>query len=359
MATASCENVFVNLSYFEFFALQGYISKFPSKLTTLNAPFTEKTPINLFESTVSKVSDKVWNSQFDRYFKTLNDRNFGISDVFWWLPAKFPMSPTELRKYIANATMEPGVEAGDVTPTHQCLVIKNNLDPTFSTTAFYKDVYPLAGEAIDVIPLFVFNGQPTIYTALGFKRESPRVPITLSTGDVIHVLTVGIYGNVIFGEHLNPEEKACMNENSEKFLATRQRVLLGKHETSAVMRTLAEEAGITNMNCREAFYVDFSRTCRHQKCRDSRYGLVFGKYNQLEYGYPRESIAHTVCCVFDCSPPENPIPADQDECSKPTVLPLETAIKHFKVGGKYNPAFPAHVTQLENCMHMMKTYKFS
>ena len=118
------------------------------------------------------------------------------------------------------------------------------------------------------------------------------------------------------------------------------------------MRTLAEEAGITTCETTCMSYVDFSRTLMGEECRDSRYGVLLDGYKRV-YGYPRVSTAHTMVCVFECSPPENPVPKDRDECSKPTIVPVSVAKEHFRVGGKFSPAFPAHVQQMNACMHMI------
>lgn len=331
---------FASLSYFEFSALGGYISRFPSASTKCTTQIQSATNI--------PVSIDQWDKCFDTYFTTLLANNFGTSDIFWWLPNYAVVNASELLKYLANAVVEPGT----CTPTHQNVIIKNNLDPEFKVPAYYKTT-SLPGEAIDVVPMFVING--VVYTALGCKRESPRIGVTLSSGKTIDVLTVGIFGNVIFGEHLNPSEKACMNALKEDFfLRTQQRpVALKAHETSAAMRTLLEEAGIRDIKCRETYYVDFSQTLPTEPCRDSRYGILTDSDGNRVYGYGRESSAHTLCCIFECAPPENPIPTDLVECTRPTIVQLGIAVKNFVIGGKYPPAFPAHVAQFAKACRVL------
>ena len=354
LANNAAANPFLRLSYFEVILKYGFISRFSTTQSVYNTPMPTIDDEKMFRDTAF-ISDDTWACQFDVYFKTLAKHNFGINDIFWWLPNtnEAVKNAETLWKYISNAV----IELGEITPNiHQSVTIKNKLHPEFSVPGFYKNT-PLPQEAIDVVPFFkTGEGMSGCFTALGYKKESNRVPVTLSSGVVIDVLTVGIHGNVIFGEHLDEHEKKLINNIRDEFLRTQNPVSIPreKGKISAVMRTLTEEAGITAVDC-EMMYVDFSRTLLGEKCRDDRYGELVDDDGCTVYGYPRASSAHTVCCVFHCNPPTNPIPTDQDECSKPTILTVEAVKNHFCIDGKFRPAFPSHVKQMSACIKYVES----
>lgn len=326
----SSDNFFSNLSYYEFCTKDGFISRFPSGSTVCTKPL--KSPIRI------STTEYAWYDKFDEYFTTLATNNLGIFDIFWWLPdiSTTVCNPQTLLRYISNTLVIPL----EVCQKHQKVKIVNTLVPGFEIDAYFT-TNSLPGEAIDVVPVFVDGFEQ--YTAIGRKKESPRIGVTLSSGKVIRVLTVGIYGNVIFGEHLNPDEKASLNNLRDEFFSRNQQkpvVIDGSHEPSSAIRTLAEEFGLKNLRCARSGYVDYSITLpTEQPCRDPRYGIVG------PYGYGRISIAHTLCCIFECSPPSDPIPLDMEECDKPRIVLLRDAVENFKAGMKYSPAFPSHEFQ--------------
>ena len=343
---AEC-NPFLRLSYFEFYALGGFISKYPTTLTSLKRPIGFAQPLcnQHFFRNADYISPARWSVLFDEYMKTLNEHNFGVYDLFWWLPNinEAVQSSKSLWNYISNASIEPG----EVTEHHQVVTITNKLDPAFAVLAYFKNA-PLPQEAIDVVPFFV--SQKAIYTALGYKKESPRVPVFTGDGACLRVLTTGIYGHVIFGEHLLPEEKIAMNKARDLFIENHSTITMPTHSMVAAMRTLTEEAGFNATTECVCAYVRFDQTLMSDTCRDDRYGVLLDKNGDFAYGYPRISSAHTLCCIYMCDPPTECVPTDYGECSKPTILPLDVVKKNFWVGGKYNPAFPAHVQQMEDCI---------
>jgi hypothetical protein len=350
-------NPFLRLSYFEMFALGGFISRFPTTASEITNPLTRIiSPLNNNGAFFSCGCDtKVWSDSFDSYMRTLADNNFGLCDLFWWLPPQLfatgqPIDSALLWKYVSSTEFA----LGEVTKHHQVITIKNSLHPEFSVVSFYKDT-PLPGEAIDVVPCFV-TPSGKMYSALGYKKESPRIPIRLGSGEVINVLHTGIFGNVIFGEHLLPSEKSSMDKLRVQFEAVGEQPIFVSHrEMSAAMRTLAEEAGFKEKDAK-LFYVGFSQT-DDDPCRDSRYGRVYNGETRM-YGHVvgRISSAHTLCCVFHCDPPSNPVPEDQEECGKPTILPISSIRRNFRVGGLFEPAFPAHVDQMAAVLNFIENY---
>ena len=367
-----------DLSYFEFRFGNGYVSKYPSDVTVLSEPLPKPAGFN--------IAKDEWNVMYDNYFKTLLEHNFGINDIFWWLPKYAVNNPQCLCEHIEETIITPvEVEKGE--HTNQKVHITNRLSPEFKIVAYYTTT-SLPQQAIDVVPFFVpktnhilnkikkqverventdtesllklnsdissiFERKKSddswsaksskMYTALGYKKESERIPIYLSDGQCIHVLTTGIFGNVIFGEHLEASEKRQISTYNSVFMMNKETpIFVPSKSVSAVVRTLAEEAGILLEGNALVVYVGYSHTGLDQTSRDIRYG------NFDKYGYPRESSAHTMCCFIFSDPPKNPIPIDQIECDKPFITTVNNVDNNFGFAGAlFQAAFPAHRSQFE------------
>ena len=346
------KNPFLRLSYFEFFGFSGFISKYPSTLTEpVGITVTNTTlPFDRFYD-AEFTSIKEWGKLFDSYMMTLYVNNFGINDIFWWLPntQESVKNSETLLNYIRNTN----VTFGEINNHHQCVVITNNLVPEFSLNAFFTDS-PLPQEAIDVIPYFTLKGRDEVYSALGYKKETPRINVNLCNGETLAILSTGIYGNVIFGEHIEKNEKDAINSTSKAFFDNNKSPVSVQHsKMSPALRTLSEEAGFDTTSIPEMFYIGMSRTGLDEKCRDPRYGELYSGATKV-YGYPRVSTAHTLCCIFNSDPPKNPIPKDVKECSKPVILPSNVIEANFKDGGLFAPAFSSHAEQFRQSLEFVK-----
>jgi hypothetical protein len=382
---------FGNLSYYEFKTARGFVAKYPSEDTTLVVPLSQCVDF--------EVDPQIFSDDFEEYFRLLHKNNFGLSDIFWWLPPfeSEPLTKDRLLKLIENTMIAPFGEPTDC--VSQSVVIRNDLFPDFSVSAYFTST-PSPQVALDVVPFFVPSGtkhveeistivseeaskamyesypymghsqvvsetlndrvekilskKPSsrpwsqvstgVMTALGYKRESDRLEVLFPSGERLKLLKIGIFGNVIFGEHLEPVERKNIKKAMIEFDKTHKPVfILKQNQISPVLRTLAEEAGIGVGGCKSTMvYVGYQSTHDAFGCRDIRYGSILGK---TTYGYARKSTAHTVVAIFQCDPPKNPVPTDFNECTKPTILPVSVVEQEFGVGKKFEPAFPAHVGQ--------------
>lgn len=382
-----------DLSYFEFKFGHGYVSKYPSDNTVLTEPLQKPAVFNI--TTLSKDD---WNVMYDNYFRTLFKANFGINDIFWWIPNYAVNNPQRLYEHIRETVITPIEYFQAPGKPNQMVQITNGLFPEFKMNAYFTNT-SLPQQAIDVVPFFVPKTNETlnkikkkveslesssgwvhelatlltlnnvisliienkktteswnsksskIYTALGYKKESDRVPISLSDGQRIDVLTTGIYGNVIFGEHLEASEKSQISTYSNAYMLNNSTpIFVPSKRVSAVVRTLAEEAGISLDRNALVAYIDCSHTGLDQTCRDIRYG------NFDNYGYPRRSTAHTMCCFIFSEPPKDPIPIDHLECDRPFITTVNDVDNNFGYGGAFfQAAFPAHRSQLESAFYFL------
>lgn len=352
-------NPFLDLSYFEYAVelvtktTRSYISKYPSKLTharelAASGLCASGAEIKTGMSFCDTIPYDVWDQYYDQYMTTINKHNFGLGDLFWWLPdlSVFTKGPRSLRELIEASY----VVTGEATDNHIVVNIKNSKYPEFNLTGYLKSS-SLPQEAIDVVPFFLDTDNPmNIYVALGHKKQSKRITSLFSDNQSsMDLLSTGIYGPVIFGEHLNQDEKQSVNEISKKFKSGNTPIKMEKKQLSPVTRTLLEEAGFDKINDDgSVFYVLYHSSEEGRQCRDDRYGMLYDGIHHV-YGYSRASYAHTVCCVFFAEPPSSGNPLDQDECDKPVILPAKYVFNQFRDGGRLEPAFKSHMLQFRKC----------
>lgn len=315
--------MFKNISYFEFIdATNKYVSMFPSTKTTFSSPLPKK-------------FDKVFNldtedkEQLPLLIQAMKKYNFGFSDFFWFLPLnKTTYSNEEIIEFMGSLYYEPL----ETTPNYGVVKIKSL---NFEKIAYIKDT-TLPQEAIDTIPLFITK--PTQkFTALGYKKKSSEVCV----GD-ISILSVSLYGYVIYGEHLEASEKASMEEIEKKSNGCLP-FRINDKQISPALRCLFEEGGfsLSPENC----------TCYYLG-KDSREGRDPRYWKFDSFGYNRPSSAHMVCVIIKGTPPkELNEPQDTNECSKGVIVTLENALEEFKENGKYTPAFSSHINQLSLVEH--------
>ena len=318
-------------SYFEFINSSGkYVSLFPSNKTTfsgslpnLETPVFEDLEIDMFN--LLNAMEKI---------------NLGFLDYFWFIPSSKDNTYTE--KYILTAMKSLYYEPVSTTAHYGLVKIRSYLHPEFVKTAYIKD-NSLPQEAVDVIPVFTDDSMGDRFVVLGYKKKSDNVTVTFEDKEPITMLSVGIYGHVIFGEHLETSEKAKM----EMIHATANGnypFSINDKEISPVLRTLLEEGGFAlSANQCKCKYVGMDNV----KGRDIRYG-TFGEGGM--FGYERTSFSYTVRVDISGKPPMSvPEPVDTKECSKGVIITYEEAMREFKEGGKYPPAFPSHCRQLRMC----------
>lgn len=320
------------LSYFELKRENVYISVYPTTATTYTgAPLEGK----LFPA-LAFVSDQDALEQLRSFIDCLRRKDFGLQDVFWFLPARLlegTVSAADIiawmhSLYIGSYVLEKGLGV---------ILIKSEADPAFEKKAFAHDE-SLPQEALDTPAMFI-GADGKIMTVIGKKAKAPMVKVQFGNGSV-SVLKVGLYGDVIVGEHIEPAEKAGLFAALAEFKASTKPFLeLTAKTAGAAMRAMAEESGLLLDGTARYFMigedVKDGRDPRYWKC---------GKL----YGYPRKSRSVMIVVILQCEMPAAiPDPLDRVECDKARILPFDFVLKEFHKEGKLKPAFDAHVRQLQ------------
>jgi len=335
-----------NLSYFEFFDIKRniYVSLFPSNLTVFDEKSLPVDGDHVFDE--KNITE---NLVYDILLE-IKKINFGFRDFFWFVPKEIEKGLTfETLKTWLSSLYYTFPSPLEITKNYGVSIIKSKVDEKFNLKVYVKST-SLPQEAIDVIPIFVDDEKQQKCVVLGTKKKSDSFSISFGVDKELELLTVGIFGKVIFGEHLEKEEKAAMAEIRAQFNTSPIPVKKQK-QVSAALRALLEEGGfIFDQENIECYYV-----LKHNAYgRDIRYwpfGETFvskeGEETYWKYGYPRSSTSDTVVVIIKGKVPDTlPDPIDQIECDKPVVLNCEDAME-FLYSEKYKLAFPSHYHQLE------------
>lgn len=187
-----------------------------------------------------------------------------------------------------------------------------------------------------------------IYTSLGQKKYSGKMPVFLKTGEEIMLLTASYHGALCAaGEHTDPEEiqmaKDTLHENGDAIRKGIAQPLTNK--SSFASRGLLEEHGI---DLRDVEYTCWFYGISDEPGRDHRYweNDFVGK----KYGYKRFGacllFATVIMINSEHEIPQIQDPLDADECSQAKLITLPALMNGFKIGGRFDPAFPIHVKQL-------------
>lgn len=339
----SQQGMLKKLSYFEAQDQNGkFVGMFPSTKTS-------------FTSDLPQLGDKVFlpSSQdiedLSQLTQAMQPIDLGFNDLFWFLPSlalvpdKKTFTVDEILDEMASLYYEPISS----TINFGVVSIRSTLFQSFAKNAYIKDT-SLPQEAIDSIPIFNDAETQQKFVALGYKKKSAEMMVTFGAKTVA-LLTTGIYGFVIYGEHLEVEEKKKM-DSVEVQAAGKYPFEINEKGISPALRTLLEEGGfrLTSASCR-CFYMGKDATKDEEESRDIRYGKIQSEDGQV-FGYARSSFSHTVLVLVEGNPPkELNEPVDAKECSKGVIITLEEALKEFQSGGKYKPAFASHVRQLRMC----------
>ena len=321
--------MFNTISYFEFIVNEKvFIDRFPSDKTQY---VKTKLEGKLFPSITKSGT---FMTDLFSFLSSLNEFHFGFHDFFWFIPKKMEYDADELYRYCSSLYFYNDSVTNEVQ-------IRMTSDKNFIQVIHAKET-SLPQQSIDCIPIFVTSKNQKFVT-LGYKKKSVSVKINFPY-HTINVLSVGLYGSILFGEHLEPAEISRMDALNDEFKKTSPIYIeLNSHQASPAIRAVYEEGGFKLEKSR-AFYIGSDSTPR----RDPRYS-VFG-----EYGYDRYSISHMVCVLIAGEPPAVlPHPIDVQECSTAIIVPEEVAVKEFVIGGIYSPAFTSHIRQLRKCLDMI------
>lgn len=326
----------VHFSYFEFYEAgrDVFVSLFKTTKTSFCAEKMPKSGERVFPNIPD---DAFWYKQL----VALQKNNFGFHDTFWFLPRRNNYTLDDIKEWMSSLVYEPTT---NVTEAYgECRITSTiQLDPPFSLTVYVK-YDPLPQEAIDVIPLFKGTDNE-YYVVLGQKKKSDTVSVELR-GRTLSLLSVGLYGKVILGEHLEDGEKKRMEEIRTQF--RNKAIKMKSKDVSPVIRTLLEEGGFQMSSLEvDCYYVHFD----NRPGRDPRYTVYNrnGDDQNEMFGYFRESSSDTVVVLMSGDvPKELPNPTDTIECDKPIVLKAKDAIRLLTgVDERFTPAFWSHVIQL-------------
>lgn len=326
------------MSYVEFKYGNIYISRFKSSAPACTSIPTVDGPLFPQLSDVSDLDAVRWMRSL---LDSMRRKDFGLHDVFWFLPEALKGNTTcaaiiEWMRSLYIASCELKKSDWEVT-------IKSRSDSAFQLIAFAHDI-SLPGEALDTPALFV-GKDGKIMAVIGRKAKAPTAKVNFDIGDrhgFIDVLKVGLHGDVIVGEHIDPAEKPGLFAALAEFNASGAPFLELKAKTAgAAMRAMAEETGIVLDGEGSARYFIIGEDA--EDGRDPRYW----KCGSL-YGYRRKSRSVMIVVVLQCEmPAELPDPQDLIECEKARVFPLDFVLPEFRRDGQLKPAFDAHVRQLK------------
>jgi hypothetical protein len=208
--------------------------------------------------------------------------------------------------------------------------------------------------ASDVVPILVVKNskvmytntdtnisgiyEESLYTVLANKAKQPYVKFTFSDGEVLEVLSIGLYGTAIAGETLTPDEKKSLTDVWSKF--DQNSILkVDSMSGSTAVRTSKEELGLKCTDDVTMYLIGKDDSYY----RDKRFFEI--RYNGKMYGYDRKSTSYVFVIVKVVEVINNNFnPEDTDEIESTRVVSVANAIKNFDIGKKYEPAFSSHVT---------------
>lgn len=326
----------LQLSYFEFYELSKdiFVSLFKTTKTTFD------------EDRMPKAGDRVFPNLPNDYFfyrliLALQKNNFGFYDTFFFLKKKADYTLSEIKEWMSSLVYQPTT---NITECYGECYLTSTIDPEFKLSVYVKSD-PLPQEAIDVIPIFKSaNGEN--YVILGTKKKSPNITVSFDERKkTVDVLSVGLFGKVILGEHLEEKEKKRMEETRANF--SNKAVQMSSKDISPVLRTLLEEGGFKLDSAQiDCYYVHFD----NRPARDPRYTIYNTKGDDKDeiFGYMRDSTSDTVVALIKGEPPvELPDPVDSVECDKPIIVKAKDALSLLTGNDdRFAPAFWSHVIQL-------------
>jgi len=159
------------------------------------------------------------------------------------------------------------------------------------------------------------------------------------------VLSAGLYGRAIFGEHLEESEKEQLSMIREEF--SNKAVKISSKDISPILRTLLEEGGFHLASSKiDCFYVHFD----NRPARDPRYTIYNNKDDDKDevFGYMRESSSDTVVALIEGSAPDViGDPLDSIECDKPIIMNTKDVLRLvMSDDDRFSLAFWCHAYQI-------------
>ncbi len=349
-------NLFSHFSYYEACSGSHYASMFPSVNTT---QFHGKTiGFKIFDEPNFTESDlKV-------YLQYLISMNFGFKDCLSWLLPPDVSSQNVFNAHELCAHLNTLEIIHIDTDSDVYATLATSASPIFTTPFVIRLTNESSPQkAIDTIPCYVHETK--VITTVGYKKKSQTVDVVFQDGDVLHVLNIGIFGYINgAGEHVNArQEGVLINECIAEHRATinNDDIVALYKDVAIANRGLIEEVGLDVAHGAHAKFFIFGISDKIG--RDLRY--VSHQYvsersgKTFNFGYDRSSESILIASIIKCSPPDflpDPSDVEEMEVGKARLVPLEELATEFKIGGKFQPAFPEHANQLAMLvkkMHLM------
>lgn len=344
------KNPLTDLSYFEFRTTTAdgsveYTGLWPSTKTVCGSLPTKATKFafNLPMPTIADLRQSL---------NALKIQKIPFGDIYWFLP-KGDVDAAGVHYSAANIIRWMGglyydIETAVVSGNHVRCALKSREDPTFEKTV-YRTSTSLPQEAIDGIVVGVVkgkNGHPASFRpVLGRRAANPPTFVHFDDGSTASVQNKD--GYILFGEQLLAEKKKEINQTYTKFLAHGKAYMeISEQSASEALRAAAEEGGFNFTGNVRAFMLKKDDA----PGRDIRYSTYTDPDSGIEFSYPRDSCSWSVLllvpAIRNCDLPEPEDGGLYGECQKGKVVTELVARSEFRVGGRFDPVFPAHSRQM-------------
>lgn len=355
-------NCLINNSYYEFYDPEHniYIGKYPSDKTDAPVIQIPDPSIRVGKLLMNCIvsADDVMN-----LCRALEQNTFGFYDNIGYLCDNLITRATSL----TNGKPLVSLDAGNIAThlaslyiktvtrakNHDVLIVGSHNDSAFEII-LYARAQTAIQEAIDLFLLYVkeeigINDSRKIMTTLGYKKKSDNYQLCSKT-ELCNVLKIGMTGHLPGpGEHLEANEKKEVNKiRTDHAVNIAQNDPVRLTDVSRIStRAAIEEVGV-NLDL-EKHVGRFCVGVHTRAGRDPRYWTFNQKtiHGTTIFGYERPSHSIMIVAIIPCKKfPELGEPTDTVECSKAQLIEFDHLCQEFRFGGKYPPAFPAHVEQL-------------
>lgn len=330
--------IFQNLSYFERKHREAFfMGQFPPENGN-NYVGVLPTDGELVFPQLKEIPQAVFDLEFKKFCDVLNKHQYGLTDMLWFYNLRKDSSAinsVNLLRWMQTLVFTQSTR-DDVNGITTALITTSE-DPHFKLKVYLRNNSAIQ-EAMDTIVLIKVNDE--YYTIFGTKNEAPQVEITFNDKTVRSTLRVGIHGNVLCGEHIEPNEKQLLAAVHKQYADSNCNILpITAKDASAALRAILEELGfkIEKGETLSRFYTGKDIEVNKRE----RYREV--EHKDVIYGYPRMS--SSMVFVFITESNTQPLPTratDVVECGKTKVLSLNDALKEFTAFGSLPPAFKSH-----------------
>ena len=340
--------IFQNLSYFERKHCEAFfMGQFPPENGN-NYDGALPTDGELVFPQLKEIPQAVFDRELKKFCDVLNTHQYGLTDMLWFYNLRKDSSAiksVDLLRWMQTLVFTQSTR-DDVNGITTALITTSE-DPHFKLKVYLRNNSAIQ-EAMDTIVLIKVNKNDEYYTIFGTKNKAPQVEIIFNDGSVYSNLIAGVHGNVLCGEHIEPNEKQLLAAVHKQYADSNCNILpITAKDASAALRAILEELGfkIEKGETLSRFYTgkDIEVNKRERYCEVKHEGII--------YGYPRMS--SSMVFVFITESNTQPLPTlatDVVECGKTKVLSLNDALTEFTEFGSLPPAFKSHERMFKNAI---------